>query len=186
VRYQYRVTKYDPALRDFSGAYVADDWTSHSDVGREFNSVTLSESEYLRVEEAYVQAIEALLSDAKIKTLELRGLEGCTSIALPDFAKPGAVLSVAQCSEFARLALREVVWGKLVVPGRAYVHFGYDFYMYIGLPVRCQSAITAVQNLGLFVEAFRSPYLRQRPNPSVKGTATSGLRPLASAPYVER
>lgn len=26
----------------------------------------------------------------------------------------------------------------------------------------------------------------QPPNPSVKGTATSGLRPLASAPYVER
>ena len=28
--------------------------------------------------------------------------------------------------------------------------------------------------------------VRQRPNPSVKGTATSGLRPLAAAPYVER
>jgi hypothetical protein len=27
---------------------------------------------------------------------------------------------------------------------------------------------------------------RQPPNHSVKGTATSGLRPLASAPYVER
>jgi hypothetical protein len=26
----------------------------------------------------------------------------------------------------------------------------------------------------------------QRPNPSVKGTATSGLRPLVAAPYVER
>jgi hypothetical protein len=28
--------------------------------------------------------------------------------------------------------------------------------------------------------------LRQSPNPSVKGTATSGLRPLVAAPYVER
>jgi hypothetical protein len=26
----------------------------------------------------------------------------------------------------------------------------------------------------------------QWPNPSVKGTSTSGLRPLAAAPYVER
>jgi hypothetical protein len=26
----------------------------------------------------------------------------------------------------------------------------------------------------------------QAPNPSVKGTATSGLRPLVPAPYVER
>jgi hypothetical protein len=27
---------------------------------------------------------------------------------------------------------------------------------------------------------------RQWPNPSVKGTPTSGLRPLAAAPYLER
>ena len=27
---------------------------------------------------------------------------------------------------------------------------------------------------------------RPPPNPSVKGTSTSGLRPLAAAPYVER
>jgi hypothetical protein len=26
----------------------------------------------------------------------------------------------------------------------------------------------------------------QPPNPSVKGTSTSGLRPLAAAPYLER
>jgi hypothetical protein len=33
-------------------------------------------------------------------------------------------------------------------------------------------------------EPLASP--AEPPNPSVKGTATSGLRPLASAPYVER
>jgi hypothetical protein len=36
---------------------------------------------------------------------------------------------------------------------------------------------------GVYVSEVRSAVM---PNPSVKGTATSGLRPLASAPYVER
>jgi hypothetical protein len=34
--------------------------------------------------------------------------------------------------------------------------------------------------------AERVPVVSQAPNPSVKGTSTSGLRPLAAAPYVER
>ena len=46
------------------------------------------------------------------------------------------------------------------MPGRAYVHFGYDYYMYIGLSVKCTDALAAVQQRGLFVEPFRSPYLR--------------------------
>jgi hypothetical protein len=33
---------------------------------------------------------------------------------------------------------------------------------------------------------FATPHPRVPPNPSVKGTPTSGLRPLAVAPYVER
>lgn len=72
--------------------------------------------------------------------LELRnGTEG-------SFAR-GATLSIAQSLDFARLALREEAWGKLVVLGKAYVHFGYDYYMYIGLTLpRClgrQSSIWA-------------------------------------------
>jgi hypothetical protein len=34
---------------------------------------------------------------------------------------------------------------------------------------------------------FSGPFsINPRPNPSVKGTSTSGLRPLAAAPYLER
>lgn len=41
-----------------------------------------------------------------------------------------------------------------------FVHFGYDYYMYIGsskeLP---QDLRNKIENLGLFVENFESPYL---------------------------
>lgn len=71
-------------------------------------------------------------------------------------------LSIAQSLDFARLVLREEAWGKLGVPGKAYVHFGYDYYMYIGVPSKCGRSIAIARDLGLFVERIRSPYLRQQ------------------------
>lgn len=159
MRYKYRVTKYDPKLRHEEGWFLEEDWTSSSDIGRVFNGVLLTESEYLRVEEAYLFAIEALLAEAGIERLLLRDLENHRDSELPEYVKPEAGLSVPQCIEFARLALRECAWGRLVDPGRAYVHFGYDYYLYLGLPARCPAAVAEIQRRGLFVEPFRSPYL---------------------------
>lgn len=49
MRNQYRVTKYNPSLRDDDGVFLREDWTPHFDVGRVFNGVPLSESSYLDV-----------------------------------------------------------------------------------------------------------------------------------------
>ena len=160
MRHQHRITKYNPALRDASGAFTGDDWTACSDVGRAFGGVVLAQAAYQLVEDAYVFAVDSLLRAAGVDSLQLRGLENRSNSKLPGFVKPGADLNVAQCAEFARIALRERAWGRLVAPGRAYVHFGYDYYMYIGLPRKCADTLDAVQQRGLFVEPFRSPYLR--------------------------
>ena len=53
---EYRVTKYNPALRDARGAYIADEWTSVADIGCEFNGVVLTDSEYRRVEQTYIDS----------------------------------------------------------------------------------------------------------------------------------
>jgi len=118
----------------------------------------LSEAEYLKVENSYLSAMENFLDEAGIESLELKGLE--RNGAGGGFLRGGS-LSIAQSLDFARLVLREEAWGKLVVPGRAYVHFGYDYYMYIGVPSKCERSIAIARDLGLFVERFRSPYLRQ-------------------------
>jgi hypothetical protein len=170
---QYRITKYDPSLRDSSGAFMGNEWTSYSDVGRIFDGVPLPEFEYLNVEAAYLFSVEAFLREAKIATLQLRGLENNRGSLLPQFIQSQAILTIPQCVEFARFALREIAWGKLVSPGRAYVHFGYDYYMFLGLPSKCPNAISATQGRGLFVESCRSPYLRQRSNPTLKQDAPS-------------
>ncbi len=63
--------------------------------------------------------------------------------------------------EFARQALREELWAMLVAPRRAFVHFGYDFYMYVGLSRATPGALELAKRRGIFVELFRSPYARR-------------------------
>lgn len=161
MKNQYPVTKYDPSLRDATGAYIGCDWTSRSDIGRAFDSGMLSEAVYLNVENSYLSAMKSFLIEAGIESL------GLTALELRDAPADGfphrGNLSIAQSLDFARLVLREESWGKLVVPGKAYVHFGYDYYMYIGVPSKCERSIAIARDLGLFVERIRSPYLRQQP-----------------------
>jgi hypothetical protein len=176
MKYQYRITKYNPANRDESGAYQLDEWTAFSDIGKEFSGVRLRKTEYLEVESAYLTAVKSFLEEARLPALFLKGLEIGRAKEIPAFVKEGASLSVPQCVEFSRSVLREELWGRLVIPGRAYVHFGWDYYMYIGVPVPCHSSIEAAGRGGLFVEPFRSPYLRARSNNLLQRTALSGRR----------
>ena len=105
--------------------------------------------------------MKSFLHEAGIESLELKGLE-CRDTPADSSLHEGN-LTIAQSLDFARLALREEAWGKLVVPGKAYVHFGYDYYMYIGVPSKCDRSIAIARDRGLFVERVRSPYLRQQP-----------------------
>jgi len=168
MKCQYRITKFDPAKRDEKGAYLLDEWTAFTDIGKEFAGGCLEEVEYLKVESAYLRAVESFLKEAGLPELFLKGVERGRAKRLPAFVEEGRLLSVEQCAAFSRLALREVAWGRLVVPGRAYVHFGWDYYMYIGVPVACPSSVEAAERSGLFVEPFRSPYLRARANNSLQ------------------
>lgn len=68
-------------------------------------------------------------------------------------------LSLQEIKEIARLSLREVVWCKLTLQETFFVHFGYDYYMYIGAYKDCPKALIKTRKSGLFVENFISPYL---------------------------
>ena len=153
--YQYRITKYDPSLRDRDGAYSVDEWTSHSDIGKSFGGVHLTEDGYLRVEQAYLEAAAAFLSEARITELTVVGLEnhGKTSTAPQDKSR----IEAEDVVKVLRSLLREEFWCKLESPA-AFIHVGYDYYMYIGTPVECARASVVAQDKGLFVEAFKSPY----------------------------
>jgi hypothetical protein len=151
----WRVTKYDPARRDAGGAYQGDDWTAESDIGGTFGGKILTRDDYLRVENAYLAAIAAFLEDSGVTRLQVRNLEAIDEGA--DASLEGTWVEGEQLLAVARDTLRTRQWCKLEAPG-FHVHFGYDYYMYIGSAQPCERAIAAARAAGLFVEPMASPY----------------------------
>jgi hypothetical protein len=152
----FRVTKYDPAFRTAAGAYAKDEWTSFSDVGRSFCGLTLSREEYLRVESAYVEAAASFLAEDQAPELRVVGLE--IRGDHPSAPVEGSLVAQGDLAAVCRSILRGEFWCKLEADGR-FVHFGWDYYMYLGVTRPCERAISKAKSLGLFVEDFASPYL---------------------------
>ena len=152
---EFRVTKYDPALRAQDGVYLRDDWTSASDVGRTFNGDELTDVEYKRVESAYVASALAFLRESGVLSLAVCRLENHFGAALTP--GNGVHLSLDQVAATLPRLLREEFWCTLEGQD-SFIHIGYDYYMYIGVPSACPGAQQVAASLGLFVEPFQSPY----------------------------
>lgn len=152
---EYRVTKYNPALRDARGAYLVDEWTSVTDIGRSFGGVILTNDEYRRVEQSYVKSALAFVREGGVTLLRVEGFENNKAIEL-EFEE-GSVLSVEQVGELIQQILREEFWCRFECQD-GFVHFGWDYYMYIGVPHRCREAERLAQELGLYPEESASPY----------------------------
>ena len=152
---EYRVTKYDPALRGPNGEYRGDDWIMFSQIGQSFGGVVLTEQEYARIEGNYINAALAFLSESGITGLRVKGLENPRRQSLT-FVE-GSVLTLDQIPVFMSRILREEFWCRLE-GDNAFVHFGWDYYMYVGVPHSCPAAEQTAAELGLYVEEFVSPY----------------------------
>ena len=153
--YQYRITKYNPSLRNAGGAYPVDERTSRADIGKSFGGVSLTEECYLRIEQAYLEAATALLSEARITELTITGVENHRKNS--NAPQNGRCVTTEQVPEIPRSPLRDDFWCKLESPA-AFIHVGYDYYMYIGTPDEVKSAAAIAQANGLFAESFNSPY----------------------------
>ena len=157
--FEYRITKYNPKNRDTQGRYLVDEWTAYSDIGQEFGGSVLTREEYLRVENTYVDAAIKLLDECGVSSLVIDSLENHLNyqsnyVALSD----GQRLRDESLREGIRSLLRGDFWCRLQDGTRAFIHVGYDYYMYIGVPCPAQNSVRAVQSAGLFVEPFESPY----------------------------
>jgi len=180
VTHQYRVTKYDPRKRDRWGAYPADDWIGQDQIGQTFGGVVLTAAEYQRVEDAYVAAAMAFVRESGGEALRVTTLENHGGHAEPGLRLvEGALLSGAGLERVCRLNLRGMLWCKLEdAAGGRFVHFGYDYYMYVGVPARCEGAIALARRLGLFVEDFASPHREEsEEDPGRAAPGGEGLSP---------
>lgn len=171
----YRITKYNPALRDSDGIYLDNmEWTSISDIGKpKYNSPTYEE--YETVETAYVQAILLILNKGNIKSLKVDSLEQyCEEKDFINYQQDGTFNNIsiefkdirsleeskelfsANLEKYVRLILREVIWMDLIADNFE-LRIGYDYYMYIKCLEITPESIIMIQKLGLFVEPGIEP-----------------------------
>ncbi len=165
---EIRATKYNPANRNEAGHYLLDEWTSVSDIGRCCDGTTLDVAGYLRTEDAYVATVLAFLDAAGIEYLivgecELNRRDDHIDPAVlaerPAFVAQmgvGRILTRKDIAMCIRENLREQIWCKLFGPKEAYLHFGYDYYMYFGGDVDVD--VAKLSSHGLFLEPRASAY----------------------------
>jgi hypothetical protein len=151
---EYRVTKYNPAFRDQWDHYTRAEWIMFKDIGKTYSGVLFTREEYERVEEAYVQTALSFLRESGLFSMRVAGLENPRTQAL-DFQND-SILPLDRIGEIIRRILREEFWCRLERSER-FIHFGWDYYMYIGVPHPCPTAEARAVELGLYVEEFASP-----------------------------
>jgi hypothetical protein len=168
--YQWRISKFNPIYRDEKGAYQRDDWTSASDIGHVFDGKELSLDDYLRTEDRYIQAITAFAQESDLSYFEVVDLDididnmsKHINNELSHIAKDleifnGKYINIDEIDKICRLVLRDLIWCKLEITNEFYVHFGYDYYAFVGSIHPCTQAIHMAQDLGLFIEQVKTPF----------------------------
>ena len=104
----YRVTKYDPALRNESGAYTGEDWTMFSQIGESFGGVRLTLATYLEVEAKHLVVLASFLEES-----------GTSSVTAEDVENTDDVFRVTQGVELSPLETIEAVRQMLKTKARA-------------------------------------------------------------------
>ena len=117
-------------------------------------------------EEKYVHAITTFMAEMGLNRVYVIALEQWSDEVRNQNANEflskiwiGKAVTVQEVRELAKLTLRNAIWCKLGYKKQFFIHFGYDYYMYIGASEECAKAKEIVKETGLFIEDFKSPYL---------------------------
>lgn len=152
---QVRISKYNPIYRNGEGKYDIEDWTSISDVGKVYDGNVFKMKDYELVEERYISCILDILNECNIQELYLTEYE-CYDVTLSWINRQR--IPINQIPDFSKDCLRERCWGKLS-NSNIFIHFGYDYYMYIGCNLSIDTIRIIAGNSQLFCELQQSPYL---------------------------
>jgi hypothetical protein len=151
---QYRLTKYDPAFRDKNGAYQRDEWTFFAQVGSCVGGEVLTLEKYEATEAAYIRVVCSLVETASIGPFVVSDIEGT-----PAGIEEGQRISQSTLPRVLRSLLREEYWCRLTDEKGHFIHAGWDFYLYLGLPNSLIRPELVASAEGLYLEPFQSPYL---------------------------
>ena len=148
---QFRISKYNPLFRSEKGNYSIKEWTDFSDIGKQYLGKVFSYDEYIRTEKRYMDTIMEVAHTAKIPDFSIENYEGKSSRILEKRVSLEAVPSVIKS------VLRNEFWCELVSDG-FFVHFGYDYYIYIGCVLSHDVVRKISSKHKLYCEEVTSPY----------------------------
>ncbi len=166
----HTVVKYRPEFYDEHGYYTKDEWTSICDVDKEYDGHKFTFSEYIEVENNYVDFITELMEYSEMEYVTIRRLTLCDSISnqivknkrfrdvneplkeLDKSLRKGLRIHRSKIGSYIRACLRELVDISFENKGKGFeFDFGYDYYMHIrsSLPIERLNQIARQNNLFL-------------------------------------
>ena len=170
----FRIIKYNPRNVDENNNIISDEWTSFSDIGEKMGNVVITFEDYKKIENAYIDTIIDLMKYNGISELTIKRIEKYDqniewnagddfnvkeAVELYKRLRNGLTIKTDTLVKVCKLILREHVWCKLEYKEIFYVHFGWDYYMYIGCQnIGCDFK-REVRNRGIYADEFESPYL---------------------------
>jgi hypothetical protein len=125
-------------------------------VGQTFSGVVLTSDKYKRVEDAYIQTALSFLGESGLYSMKVAGPENPRKRSL-DFQN-GSVLTPEHVEGVIRQILREEFWCRLDASD-GYLHFGLDYYMYVGVPHPCPAARTKASESAYMSRNLDPPYV---------------------------
>jgi hypothetical protein len=170
---KYRITKYNPKNRNEEGHYLYDHWTDISDVGKTLEGELVTQKEYFKIEQDYINAIIEILTESKQKYLRLVSYDNDRYIDSikdnvnewfhnSDFENLNIYedkkILLSEIPTIIKLNLRGYIDTSLEIKDQFYIQFGYDFYMYSGTPNLSQETVERINSTSVFIEEFWSPY----------------------------
>lgn len=172
--YCYRITKYDPKLRNKKGYYLIDDWTSMSDIGSKFNSRIFTIDEYMLIEDKYIEFIKKFISINKLRLLSTHILESHNSweqieeyelkftgrcdkrfLGVFNSISDNVEMSLEKTLVLARMILREYLWTSIKC-GKNMIRFGYDYYMYFISEYDCFDELSVCIPNSIYIERYNN------------------------------
>ena len=171
--YSYKITKYCFKNKDKAEKEVLNEWTSISDIGKTYNGKKFLYEEYIKTENNYIKTILMFIKLNNVKYMTVDDLEKHPNPTVVydeyDFQIEKLIkkiqnemkINIFDINLLSRAILRERIWAKLHFNDVLYIHFGYDYYMYIGSKQEPKKEIEQINKLGLEVEPMISPYIME-------------------------
>ncbi|MDM5281761.1 hypothetical protein QUF95_30965 [Paenibacillus silvae] len=178
IKYFWQMSKYKEDELPLYQQGKKETWTSVSDIGKVIYGEKVTVSDYLNVEDSFVEGIKAFMTCTKSTQLTIKQLEkplqievikadviqkgfssdyNNTMFNLYQLLERGTKVNFDEIEHLIRLALREYIWVQLESDSM-FVRFDYDYYVDIGAVVRCDEAVQQVRAIGLSINLWEEPY----------------------------